>query len=136
MYPAFSSKRFLGMSKAQVENFFGYNVFLEKFGKRLWDHCETNLSQGIFHEELQEWQCGVWLGGQHVSLLCCSDDVQCTSHQRKTSNCNKEVCSNCGLPLCKTCEASIFHEDIPQQPCIALANDMWKGFGSKYVYES
>ena len=33
------------------------------------------------------------------------------------------------------CAAALFHEDGPQLPNIALANDLWFGFGSAYVYE-
>jgi hypothetical protein len=43
------------------------------------------------------------------------------------------LCTNCQVPICKICADALFGQP-PQQPCIALTNDMWSGFSSDLIY--
>ncbi len=132
-FPAFrdGTHKFLGLPKNKVEEFLGERTYMEKYGKRVWDGCETDVRKSPFKEELEDWKAGIWLGGQYHSLICCPDDIACKSHRRG----RREICSRCEIPLCFECSEALFDDAGGRQPCTALTNDMFIGFGSTYIYE-
>ena len=129
---AFANGRFLGLVPAKVEEFFGRATFLTKYGRRVVKGAETNLCQSPFREELEAWEVGIWLKQTYKCLIACKEDVRCSSH-RRIGKMSGALCSNCQVPICSICADALFGEP-PQQPCIALTNDMWTGFSSEFIY--
>ena len=104
---------------------------LRSDGLRTVRGCCTDLLATPFKEELEAWEVNLWLRGQFKCLIGCSQDIKCQNHLRSAG----DVCRNCQIPVCNVCNDALTSSP-PTQPCIALANDMWSGFSSEYIYKN
>ena len=95
-----------------------------------------NKDNMIQNEAFCDWTVHVPFKGRTVDILCCPEDIKCTSstdHNNAADGCYT-LCAECEVPICSECEASIT-KPKPCRPQLSLSNDMWFGYIPELIYE-
>ena len=112
---------FLGLSPQQIEEFFGMETFLRRFGS-----CGPgfpNLQEVVWQRELEDWQCIVPFEIGDVRILCNPEDWRCQLEHAA------DICSQCEVPICCSCQKAL-QKRSPEMPVRALSNNLWTGFAA------
>ena len=73
-------------------------------------------------EEFDDWQATIGSGDGPVKVLCCPEDVRCSSRARHEGNAS---CDRCEAPLCEECRSGMTGpRGEALVPPAALANGM------------
>ena len=112
---------FLGLSPQQIEEFFGMETFLRRFGS-----CGPgfpNLQEVVWQRDLEDWQCIVPFEIGDVRILCNPEDRRCQLEHAA------DICSQCEVPICCSCQKAL-QKRSPEMPVRALSNNLWTGFAA------
>ena len=114
----------LGATREQVNNWFGYDTYWERYGKQHGDEA-----QALLQDQLQEWQTTLHYDAvAPLRIICCPEDKVCSRRCAAAVTCPK-----CKAPVCDFCWVAVHNQKT--MPATALANDMLMFFAPKMIYQ-
>ena len=120
---------FLGLSKQQVEEFFGIETYLKQFGNL--GPGFPNVRDAVWQAESKEWQCT--LRFEEVDFV-----QRCATQKTGVANENMQMIGQMCARHVKSPFASRVKalQSRPQQmPVRALSNNLWTGFATPLLAE-
>ena len=114
----------LGATHQQVEHWFGYDTYWERYGRQ-----HGHEAQRLLQDQLQEWQTTLrYDAAAPLRIICCPEDKVCTRRCAASVTCPK-----CRAPVCEFCWLQIRKHKA--MPATALANDMLIFYAPKMIYQ-
>ena len=114
----------LGAKRPQVETWFGYDKYWERYGRQ-----HGNEAQALLQEQLQDWESTLYYeAAAPLRIICCPEDKVCARRCAASVTCPK-----CKAPVCDFCWTAVKQKKT--MPATALANDMLIFYAPKMIYQ-
>ncbi|CAK0825765.1 unnamed protein product [Prorocentrum cordatum] len=85
-----------------------------------------------YAEDFEDWQATIASGDGHMKVLCCPEDLRCSTESWHEGN---EVCDRCEAPLCEECRTGMSGpRGEAAVPPAALANDMMTFYSPEELF--
>ena len=109
---------------------FGLQSYCEKYGK-----MNEDVTLSHQHEEFDDWHMFVPFSSEQVKVLCCPEDIQCSSRGSPSrSHAANVTCIDCQAPICKECATCIYASE-PSVPPAGLSHDMMIYYAPSISYK-